>query len=109
MIISQTYSQKFEARKMIPISEYKGPILKLTPKERKEIAGLLDQKTQIYFELDNVRKILEKNQKTITREWQHLSMVEFSLLAKIDDIDRRIKEIKITRLNKQKQRYNTKN
>lgn len=103
MFINNYSNTTFQAgKKLVPISDYKGPILKLTKKEQAEIADLLSKRSQLSFDLDNVRKILKKNTKTITREWQHLSNVDFSLQSEIERIDRIIKEIKLNRLNIQK-------
>lgn len=102
MIITSINVQNFQAKKLVPISQYQGPILKLTKKDKEKIALLLDKKTQISFELYGVTKLLEKNHKTITREWQHLSIVQSKLMGEIDRINNMIKEIKIARLNKQK-------
>lgn len=109
MYITLTNNQTFQAKKLIPLSQYQGPILKLTSKDKEKISNLLSQKTQILFELDRIKAKLEKNCKTITKEWQHLSIVESKLLGTIDSINRQIKEIKINRLNQQKKRLEKSN
>lgn len=102
MYINEISNPIFTAKKLVPLSEYKGPVLKLTKAEKAKISDLLEQRTQLSFDLDKVRKILEKNSKTITRQWQHLSIVDFKLHCEIERIDKLIKEIKTNRLNKQK-------
>ena len=91
---------------LIPRSEFKGPILKLTKKEKAKIAELMDKKSELELELVQVNNRLEKNQKTITKEWRQLSIVSSKLEGAISTIEKQIREIKIKRFNKQKLKEN---
>ena len=102
MFISKTTSNTFTAKKLVPKTQYKGPILKLTAKDNEKIAELLDLRFNYETELDKILKILSKNTKTITSEWSRLSYVEQHLRGQIDSIDKAIRQIKINRLNQQK-------
>ena len=109
MFLSISIQNSFQAKqKLVSLSKYKGPILKLTQKDKAEIAKLIEGKTLITFELDKIRERLKKNTNTITKEWRQLTIVESKLLGEIDIIDERIREIKINRLNIQKEKLNKK-
>lgn len=104
MNISGINNQKFQAKNLIPLSQYKGPVLKLTPKDKEKIGQLMGKKTDLLFELDSINRLLEKRHKTITKEWQKLSNAQITISYQIEKIDNLIKEIKINRLNKQKKK-----
>lgn len=103
-----TSSNPISFGRKIPLSEYKGPILKLTAKDKKQIEDLLQKKAGYELELATINDILKHNTKTITRENKRLSTAEMRLLGFISEIDRLIKEIKVNRLNKQKAKLDKK-
>lgn len=100
MFINSISNQNFKAK--VPLSEYKGVILKLTKKDKEKIAKLIEERTLLEFELSFIDKMLDKK-KTIIG-CSSLANRKFKLEAFIDDITNQIKEIKINRLNKQKAR-----
>ncbi|MBE7712076.1 MAG: hypothetical protein E7Z92_08080 [Cyanobacteria bacterium SIG31] len=102
MFISKITSNTFTAKKLVPITQYKGPILKLTAKDNEKIAELLNLRFYFETELEAITKRLSKNTKTITSEWHRLSCREQYLRSHIDSIDKTIRQIKINRLNQQK-------
>lgn len=103
MNINPTSNQMFTA--VIPKSQYKGPILKLTAKDKERIAKLMDQKTEYEFELNAIDRLLDKK-KTIIESSGLLyrrGIIE-GYIAKLEEA---IKEVKVNRLEKQKQqKYN---
>ena len=98
MNITPIYQTNFQAKNLIPLSEYKGTILKLTTKDKEQIAKLTKKKAEYELELMKVSRHLEKYTKSITKEWKYFSMVEFNLMGKISIIEDMIKEIKTNRL-----------
>lgn len=102
MLINQISNQNFKG--LIPKSEYKGVILKLTPKDKKKIAELVDKKADLELELHSVERLLDKK-KTIIESSSLLDRRD-SIICKISTLDEMIKTIKINRLEKQKARAN---
>ena len=68
MNITPIYQTNFQAKNLIPLSEYKGTILKLTTKDKEQIAKLTKKKAQYELELMKVSRHLEKYTKSITKE-----------------------------------------
>lgn len=100
MFINSISNQNFKAK--VPLSEYKGVILKLTKKDNEKIAKLIEQRTLLEFELSFINKMLEKKKTIIGSSTMFNRKIK--LEAFINDITNQIKEIKINRLNKQKAR-----
>lgn len=91
-------------KKLIPLSEYKGVILKLTPTDKSKIAELTQKKSILDLELYKLIQA-KRNKKTLS------DSEEFYYDCKIDklegfiaDCDKLIQEIKTNRLNKQKEK-----
>ena len=97
MHITPTYNQNFKA--LVPIKDYKGVVLKLTKEDSKKIADLINEKTLLLFELDNISKKLSKI-KTLTGSSKLLDYHN-DVLYKIKKIDDAIREIKVSRKNEQ--------
>ncbi len=102
MYIIPISNQNFSA--LIPASQYKGPILKLTPKDKKKIAELVSKKADLELELNSIERLLDKK-KTIIESSSLLDRRD-SIIYKISTLDEMIKTIKINRLEKQKARAN---
>ncbi|MBQ4115364.1 hypothetical protein IJD34_08175 [bacterium] len=102
MNIQTNHGLGFKA--LIPKSEYKSVILKLTPKDKKKISELITKKSQIELELDSVEKLLDKK-KTLLGSF-NLSCRHQTLLGEIALIEEMIKNIKLNRLEKQKKKLN---
>ena len=92
-------STNFKAK--VPLSEYKGPILKLTKPDIKKIDKLKDVKFQYEMELIDVEKLLA-SKKISTAQFNFLMNKKNKIEHLIQDIIDTIKEIKINRLNIQK-------
>ena len=103
MNISPTTNQTFTA--LVPKSEYKGVILKLTKKDEEKIAKLISQKSEYIFELNAIERLLEKK-KTII-ESSGLFHRRSNIESHIRNIDEQIKAIKINRFEKQQGRAKT--
>ena len=97
MFIYPASNQNFRA--LVPKSEYKGVILKLTPKDKKKIAELISEKSFLEFELVTIDRLLDKK-KTII-ESSGLFCRREHLLGQIHTLENMIKEIKTKRLEKQ--------
>ena len=91
MLISKNISiNTYQGRKLVPLSEYKGVILKLTPKDKAEISRLQGLKSQYELELHEIETQLQKVKKTITKQWRQLSNKELKLWSEIDTINKLI-------------------
>ena len=99
MNITPTTNQSFTA--LIPKSQYKGTILKLTPKDKEKIAKLMSQKTEYEFELRAVDRLLDKKKTLI--ESSSLCTRRDAIENCIRQLNDAIKEVKVKRLEKQKQ------
>ena len=95
-------STNFKAR--VPLSEYKGPILKLTKPDIKKIDKLKDVRFQYEMELIDIEKLLA-NKKISTAQFNFLMNKKMKIEHSIEDIISAIKEIKINRLNIQKSKF----
>ena len=93
---------QINTKALVPASEYKGPVLKLTAKEKSKIARLTKTKAELLLESTKLEDRLRKNTKHITKDYQWLATRLFKLESLIQDIEKAIKEIKINRLNIQK-------
>ena len=97
MHITISSNQTFTA--LVPKSEYKGPILKLTAKDKEKISKLVSQKSELLFEINFLEKMLNKK-KTLVESSNLLNRIG-TLEFRIKEIDETIKSIKTTRLEKQ--------
>lgn len=94
-----------------PLSEYKGPILKLTKADKEKIAKYEKQIAQLDIEMMKLNNYAE-SRGTGVNHVKNFTVEEygsnyftdqlFSLGAKIDSLKKMIKQIKMNRLEKQK-------
>ena len=105
-----TIKSKTELKtRLKPLSEYKGPILKLTSKEQERITKLNQKISELEVDLISIEKKLNKNPKIITKENVILTKLKQEADAKILMLKKIIKDIKINRLNIQKKELNMHN
>lgn len=102
MLINPISNQTFTA--LVPKKDYKGIILKLTPKDKNKISELISKKTDLEFELHAIEKLLDKK-KTII-ESSGLMYRREKILGQISILENEIKTIKAKRLEKQKAKLN---
>ena len=99
MYITPIAAQNF--RGLIPLSEYKGPILKLTNKEKELIAHYTQEKSLIELEIMKLRSVYDNYKiHNVDSDWYEDKMG--SLVLQRDHLPDLIREIKVNRLNKQK-------
>ena len=92
----------FQAK--VPLSEYKGPVLKLTKPDIKKIDKLKNTRFQYEMELIDIDKLLA-NKKISVAQYNFLMNKKAKIEAYIEDIILAIREIKINRLNIQKSKF----
>lgn len=92
-------STNFKAK--VPLSEYKGPVLKLTKPDLKKIEKLKNIRYEYEMELISIDNLLAKK-KISNAQFQFLMNKKSKIEALISEIVSKIKEIKINRLNIQK-------
>jgi len=83
----------------IPRKDYKGPVLKLTKKDKEQIAGIEKNITGYHCELTKLEAIVNKLPHCFKREFYETKISE--LWALIEAGEAFIRQIKITRHNKQ--------
>ena len=99
MLVTPVSTTMFQG--YIPLSEYKGPILKLTKKDKELIAHYIQEKSFIELEIMKLRSVYDNYKiHNIDSEWYSNKMG--SLILQRDNIDKLIQEVKINRINKQK-------
>ena len=99
MYITPMTEQSFKG--FIPLSEYKGPILKLTKKEKELIAHYTHEKSLIELEMMRLSSVYGNYKiHNADSDWYEDKMG--SLVLQRDKLADLINEIKINRLNKQK-------
>lgn len=108
MIISKLNSTNFQA-KYIPLSEHKGPILKLTEEETKRVLNLNSRKDQLKEKLALILKEIEKISDSKVLEKVKLCKIRNQLYEDINFIDKNILEIKKNRIRLQKKEAISKN
>lgn len=95
------YTVAMQSRKLIPLKEYKGTLLKLTAEDNKKIAHFL--KTKAQFELELEKLIQLSNKKKISdSEKFYYDDKKFRLEGEISRCAECIKAIKKERLQSQK-------
>ncbi len=115
--ISNVSKQTFKGGKLVPKSDYKGLILKLTPKDKKRISELEKAKGQIDLERIKLYNLILESASTTRcggNSVQSYASDYYSdklggLDVEIGKINEAIKQIKIDRFNKQKARLAKKN
>ncbi len=89
-----------QERKLIPASEFKGPILQLTNSDKEAIAELQKQKT--YFEVEHYKLTsYVTNQKIPQKMKEFYGGILFDLETNIESIERKIRDIKKARYQQQ--------
>ena len=88
------------AKRLIPLSKYKGPILKLTEADKVEIAKCRQQIADLELDLNKL-ELLERRSTSSRETFYYFDKIQQYLFA-IDELKSRIENIKIARLNKQK-------
>ena len=89
-------------RKLIPASEYKGPILELTDSDKKAIEELQKQKT--YYEVEHYKLTSYiTSQKIPQHKKNYYYGILFDLELSIEGIEAKIREIKKARYQQQLQ------
>lgn len=96
MYINQSFTT-FQA--LVPLSEYKGPILKLTKSDKAKIKELSNTKASLELDLYNIENILKE--KKLASELNWYNNLYDSILYKIEYLNEQIKQIKIDRKNQQ--------
>lgn len=91
-----------KGRKLIPASEFKGPILELTNADKKAIAELQKQKTNYEVEHYKLTSYIT-NQKISKSLKDYYYGILFDIETNIGSIERQIKEIKKARYQQQLQ------
>lgn len=96
-----TYNCNFQAdKRLIPLAQYKGPILKLTRNDKAKIAQY--RKTISSLELDTYKlEALAKKSKSAKETSYFFDKIQRTLFE-IEKLREKIREIKIARFNKQK-------
>lgn len=102
MFINPISYTNFQAK--VPLSEYKGPVLKLTKPDIKKIDKLKATRFQYEMELIDIDKLLA-NKKISVAQYNFLMNKKAKIEAYIEDIILAIREIKINRLNIQKSKF----
>lgn len=97
MFINSIPQTNFKAK--VPLSEYKGVILKLTEEEKIKIADLMNKKSMLIMELTSIEDKLNK-EKTVLGS-RGLFDIYDKLNYQIKNLDKEIKQIKINRKNQQ--------
>lgn len=100
-IYNTCYIQPKFNGKLMPLSEYKGPILKLTKADKAKITKLQKELAISDIELAKLNDLYIKNLRVPKQRYYLESLIQ-KLEAKIEEIQNLIKEIKINRLNIQK-------
>jgi TolA-binding protein len=95
----QNTTQPFTG-KLTPLNEYKGPILKLTKADKKEIAILQKEIIEAETKIYDLKKSFKENQYSKIQDWyaQSIGFLEQRIVA----LKSNIKEIKVQRLKMQK-------
>ena len=89
-------------RNLRPLSEYQGPILKLTTAEKSRIAKLEETISDLRFEIHALEKKIIKPRMRTMQENFYYGQIEH-LESWISSLKKEIKQIKINRFNKQKE------
>ena len=90
-------------KNLIPLSQYNGVILKLTAKDKKQIEQMRKQIVQLETDICTFNKKINAP-KTTRKEKEIFDIKRLETENSIDLIKEKIKEIKIQRLNTQKEK-----
>ena len=92
-------------RNLKPLSEYKGPILKLTDSEKSQISSMERKISEYELELEKLSRLNKGITRVSSEKAYYNSKMEY-LIGWIEDLRKSIREIKINRLNIQKSQMN---
>lgn len=95
-------SVNMQGRNLKPISEYQGPILKLTSKEKTQIAQMEARIAEYELEIEKLNSLSQKSHVISSIDYYNDKIGYLDYW--IDKLRNEIRNIKISRLNKQKQR-----
>ena len=88
-------------RNLKPLSEYSGPILKLTASEKSQISKMESKIAEYELEIEKLAR-LNRGITRVSSEKAYYNNKMYYLTGWIDDLRNAIREIKINRLNIQK-------
>ena len=108
MMITKINFTNFKA-KLTPLSEYKGPVLKLTEEEVKRVKFLTDKKEVLEKKLDLIKKELAQSIKIINGNKVNLLESKEYIESQLLSINNAIHGIKKNRLKIQKEEAISKN
>ena len=100
MNINSVDRQSFTA-KLVPLKEYKGPILKLTKKDKAEIDELLKKRAMLELELSKLRDYFVRTPANTESMAHFQDRAWYDVEKAIEIIDEMIKTIKTNRMKKQ--------
>lgn len=95
-------------QKLVPLSEHKGPILKLTEKDNEKIADIQKKIIEHDQEIYNCKKYFNNKRRMSYSERDYLHDRIESLEIAINNLLEEIRQIKISRFQKQQRLYNKK-
>lgn len=90
--------------KLVPLSQYKGTILKLTAADKTKIAQLQKNVASLEIDLAKLENLLQKSK--FYQEQNYYSNQIMTIEWEIEKLEDLIKEIKLNRLNKQQKTKN---
>lgn len=106
--ISPVNLKAAQTKKLIPLTEHKGPILKLTPKESQLVKLLEEEINRLNIECYHIIRTLSIN-KNLTGYQKEMSQFRLSHLCEsIDSIKSQIYAIKKSRYASQMEKFNKK-
>lgn len=106
--ILPTTSPNFAANKLVSIKDFKGPVLKLTKSDKEKIAKLQDEIVNYDFELAKIRDILQQNEHNTQGSYYYAGLID-KIEFRISQLLSAIKDIKIARYQKQKEKFDKTN
>ena len=98
----ESISPIFNSRRLVPRSQYKGPILRLTKKEQCLISAMEKEINDCQADLVKINN-LHQNAKTESQRYSY-NAIWIDLTIRIDILKKNIKDIKQNRLKIQKER-----
>lgn len=107
MQITEIKPISFQGRKLIPIKDYDGVILKLTKADKKKIEAVQENINIYDSEIELLKNMSKKAETDSAFDYFYNKI--WHLEQEIESAKNYIKEIKTNRLNKQKTKLNKKN
>ena len=101
MAVKPIINNIYAGRNLVPKSQYKGPILKLTKKEQATVQQLEKEITALEIEQVNIKSYIDKTTLTSTQEEILYEKLD-RLSSWIREFRENIQNIKVERFNKQK-------